>query len=181
MEYYELKVGGLTRQLPIMQVSDTMRIAAFISLGDSELISRLAPLLIEKMPEVDIVLTAETKGIPIAHEVSRLLGKARYCVARKTLKPYMNVSLTDEVFSISTQKLQTLYLDQKDVALLKGKRVAIVDDVISTGESLKAMERLVDGAGGHVVAKVGILAEGEAAERKDIIFLEPLPLFPIEE
>lgn len=180
MDYFELNVEGLSRKLPIMKVSDDMRIAAFISLGDCELISHLAPLLIKKMPEVDIILTAETKGIPIAHETARLLGHKRYCVARKTLKPYMNVAITDEVFSISTQKLQTLYLDQKDAELIRGKRVAIVDDVISTGESLKAMERLIEGVGGQTVARVGILAEGEAAKRTDIIFLEKLPLFPIE-
>lgn len=179
MQYYTLKVAGLTRELPIMQVSETMKIAAFISLGDTELISSVAPLLIEKMPQVDVILTAETKGIPIAHEVTRLLNLPRYAVARKSLKPYMNVSLKDEVFSISTQKIQNLFLDEKDVEIIKGKRVAIVDDVISTGESIKAMERLVKGAGGEIVARVGILAEGEAAERTDIIYLEPLPLFPI--
>lgn len=179
MEFYTLKVGDVTRELPIMQVSDSVKIAVFISLGDAELISSVAPLLIEKMPEVDVVLTAETKGIPIAHEVSRLLGLSHYSVARKTQKPYMNIALNDEVFSITTQKLQNLYLDVKDVELIKGKRVAIVDDVISTGESLKALERLVEGAGGETVARVCILAEGDAAERKDIIFLEALPIFPV--
>lgn len=181
MDSYTLKVGNITRELPIMQVSDTMKIAVFISLGDTELISSVAPLLVKKMPEVDVIITAETKGIPIAHEITRLLNLPRYTVARKTKKPYMNIALNDEVFSISTQKLQNLYLDTKDVDLLKGKRVAIVDDVISTGESIKAMERLVEAAGGNTVARVCILAEGEAADRKDIIYLEPLPLFPVQQ
>lgn len=180
MRYYDLKIAGLHRKLPIMKVSDQMEIAAFISLGDSELISELAPLLAKKLPAVDIIITAETKGIPIAHEMSRILNLGKYVVARKSLKPYMDVALTDEVFSISTQKIQTLYLDKKDVELLKNKKVAIVDDVISTGESLKALERLVLQSGGNIVAKVGILAEGEAADRDDIIFLEALPLFPIK-
>ena len=129
---------------------------------------------------MDYIVTAEAKGIPLVHELCRLRNLPYYIVARKSVKPYMSKPLTDEVVSITTQKKQTLCLDGKDALLLKGKRVAIVDDVISTGESLSAIERLVEKAGGEIVAKAAILAEGDAARREDIIFLEELPLFPVE-
>lgn len=128
---------------------------------------------------MDYLVTAEAKGIPLVHEVSRLLGLPYYIVARKSVKPYMAEPLVDEVVSITTQKAQTLCLDGKDALAVKGRRVAIVDDVISTGESLSAIERLLEKAGAEIVAKAAILAEGEAAGRGDIIFLEELPLFPL--
>mgnify|MGYP000717222110 FL=1 len=136
-------------------------------------------MLAQKLPKVDYLVTAEAKGIPLVHEVSRLLGLPYYIVARKSVKPYMAEPLVDEVVSITTQKAQTLCLDGKDALAVKGRRVAIVDDVISTGESLSAIERLLEKAGAEIVAKAAILAEGEAAGRGDIIFLEELPLFPL--
>ena len=177
--YYTLEVAGVTRQLPIMQVSDTLCIASFVILGDCEIVTKSAPLIEERLPQVDYIVTAEAKGIPLVHELCRLRNLPYYIVARKSVKPYMSKPLTDEVVSITTQKKQTLCLDGKDALLLKGKRVAIVDDVISTGESLSAIERLVEKAGGEIVAKAAILAEGDAARREDIIFLEELPLFPL--
>lgn len=178
--YYTLELAGVTRQLPIMQVSDTLCIASFVILGDCEIVTKSAPLIEERLPQVDYIVTAEAKGIPLVHELCRLRNLPYYIVARKSVKPYMSKPLTDEVVSITTQKKQTLCLDGKDALLLKGKRVAIVDDVISTGESLSAIERLVEKAGGEIVAKAAILAEGDAARREDIIFLEELPLFPVE-
>ena len=163
-----------------MQVSDTLCIASFVILGDCEIVTKSAPLIEERLPQVDYIVTAEAKGIPLVHELCRLRNLPYYIVARKSVKPYMSKPLTDEVVSITTQKKQTLCLDGKDALLLKGKRVAIVDDVISTGESLSAIERLVEKAGGEIVAKAAILAEGDAARREDIIFLEELPLFPVE-
>lgn len=179
-QYYTLEVAGVTRQLPIMQVSDSLCIASFVILGDCEIVTKSAPLIEAKLPQVDYIITAEAKGIPLVHELCRLRNLPYYIVARKSVKPYMSKPLTDEVVSITTQKKQTLCLDGKDALLLKGKRVAVVDDVISTGESLSAIERLVEKAGGNIVARAAILAEGDAARRDDIIFLEELPLFPVE-
>lgn len=178
-EYYTLNVAGVTRQLPIIQVSEALAIASFVILGDCEIVTKAAPLIEQKLPQVDYIVTAEAKGIPLVHELCRLRGLPYYIVARKSIKPYMDHPLTDEVVSITTQKAQTLCLDGKDALLLKGKKVAVVDDVISTGESLQAIERLVEKAGGEIVAKAAILAEGDAAKRSDIIFLEELPLFPV--
>ena len=179
MNYYELSVAGVTRQLPIMQIAPDLAIASFVILGECELVTKAAPLLEKKLPEVDYIVTAEAKGIPLVQELCRLRGLPYYFVARKSIKPYMDQPLTDEVVSITTQKTQTLCLDGKDAMLLQGRRVAIVDDVISTGESLSAIERLVEKAGGSILARAAILAEGDAAKREDIIYLEELPLFPI--
>ena len=176
---YELTVAGVTRQLPIIQIAPDLAIASFVILGDCELVTAAAPLLAQRLPEIDYVVTAEAKGIPLANEVSRLLGLHYYIVARKSIKPYMKAPLTDEVNSITTQKTQALCLDGKDALAIKGKRVAIVDDVISPGESLSAVERLVEKAGAAVAARAAILAEGDAAKRDDILFLEELPLFPL--
>lgn len=178
--YYTLEVAGVTRHLPIMQIADDLAIASFVILGDCELVTKAAPLLEQKLPEVDYIVTAEAKGIPLVQELCRLRGLPYYIVARKSVKPYMDQPLTDEVVSITTQKTQTLCLDGKDALLLRGKKVAIVDDVISTGESLLAIERLVNKAGAEIVARAAILAEGDAAKREDIVFLEELPLFPLK-
>ena len=132
------------------------------------------------MPEVDVLVTAEAKGIPLVFEVSKILGMKNYIVARKSIKAYMDTPLVNEVESITTKEKQMLCLDGNDVVLIQGKRVAIIDDVISTGESLRAVEALVKKAGGEIIAKAAILAEGDAADRTDIIFLEKLPLFPIK-
>lgn len=179
-KYYELKVAGLTRHLPIMPIAPELAIASFVILGDCELVTAAAPLLSEKIPRVDYLITAEAKGIPLVNEICRLRGLPYYIVARKSVKPYMDKPLTDEVVSITTQKKQLLCLDGKDARLIQGKRVALVDDVISTGESLAAIQRLAEEAGAEVVAKAAILAEGDAAKRRDIVFLEELPLFPLK-
>ena len=179
-KYYTLEVAGVKRELPIMQISDSLAIASFVILGDCEIVTKSAPFIEAKLPEVDYIVTAEAKGIPLVHELCRLRNLPYYIVARKSIKPYMAHPITDEVVSITTQKTQTLCLDGKDAMLLKGKKVAIVDDVISTGESLSAIERLVEKAGGNIVAKAAILAEGDATNRDDIIFLKELPLFPVE-
>ena len=176
---YELTVAGVTRQLPIIQIAPDLAIASFVILGDCELVTAAAPLLAERLPQVDYLVTAEAKGIPLANEVSRLLGLPYYIVARKSIKPYMRTPLTDEVNSITTQKTQSLCLDGKDALAIRGRRVAVLDDVISTGASLEAVERLVEKAGAEVVARAAILAEGDAAKREDIIYLEELPLFPL--
>ena len=177
MEYYKLKVAGLERDLPICPVNEHLDIAAFVIFGDVELTEACARELIKKMPPHDIMITAESKGIPLIHEMARQTGENVYVLARKAPKLYMKDLFTVEVESITTVKKQILCIDGKDKELMNGKRVVIVDDVISTGESLKALETLVKEAGGQIVAKMAILAEGDAIDRKDIIYLEPLPLF----
>nr|WP_317413420.1 phosphoribosyltransferase family protein [uncultured Solibaculum sp.] len=176
MRTYELNVCGLTRQLPICPVSDTLDIAAFIMFGDVELTVKAAEELLKRCPQHDVVVTAEAKGIPLAYEMARQ-GCGEYIVARKSTKLYMPDPLKVEVRSITTDRLQTLYISREDAAKLKGKRVLVVDDVISTGESLHAMDELIGQAGGTIVGQAAVLAEGDAADRKDIIYLEPLPLF----
>ena len=177
---YTIQVAGVTRELPIVQINDNLCIASFVILGDTELVCAAAPEIVKRLPDVDILVTAEAKGIPLVFEMSRLLKMPKYIVARKSIKPYMNSPIIDEVVSITTQKKQLLCLDEQDATYIKGKQVAIIDDVISTGDSIQAMERIVESAGGIVAAKAAILAEGEAANRKDIIFLEYLPLFKME-
>ena len=177
-DFYKLELAGMTRELPIVAVSDDLKIASFVILGDTELVCHTAKALCEKLPEADYLITAEAKGIPLIFEMSRILQMPTYFVARKSVKAYMQDPLGIAVQSITTQAEQKLYLDSHDAALIKGKRIAIIDDVISTGQSLQAVEDLVHKAGGEVVAKAAILAEGDAAKRTDIIFLEELPLFP---
>lgn len=175
-EYYTLHVAGLERQLPLCPVSDSMDIAGFVMFSDVELTVACAAELVKKVPEHDVILTAEAKGIPLAYEMARQLGE-RYVVARKGLKVYMKDPIKVDVKSITTMHMQTLYIDKYDVELLKGKRVLIIDDVISTGESLQALQQLAREAGGNIVGIATVLAEGDAAKREDIIFLEELPLF----
>ena len=140
-------------------------------------VQKTAPMIAKKLPEVDFVVTAEAKGIPLAYEISKILNLNEYIVARKSVKAYMEEPIEVEVHSITTTNSQKLYLNNQDANKIKGKRVALIDDVISTGQSLKALERLVEKAGANVVAKAAILAEGDAKDRKDIIFLEALPTF----
>ncbi|MBQ2792645.1 MAG: adenine phosphoribosyltransferase [Oscillospiraceae bacterium] len=173
---YELKVAGLTRHLPLCPINEKVDIAAFIMFSDVELTVACAEELLKKVPEHDVILTAESKGIPLAYEMSRQSG-IKYLLARKSAKLYMSNPVGVDVKSITTARLQTLYMDQHDLEYLHGKRVLIVDDVISTGESLNALEALVGKAGGNIVGKATVLAEGDAADRDDIIFLEPLPVF----
>ncbi|MBS4196221.1 phosphoribosyltransferase family protein [Lederbergia citri] len=180
MKTYTLQIGDVTRELPIIPISDTLSIASFVILGDTEIVSKSAPLLAAKLPEVDVLVTAEAKGIPFVYELSKQLGMSRYIVARKNVKPYMDAPLVNKVTSITTQKEQLLCLDGTDAEYIKGKRVALVDDVISTGESLRALEQLVEEAGAIVAAKAAILAEGDAKDREDIVYLEYLPLFEIK-
>lgn len=174
---YTLNVAGLTRELRLCHASDTLDIAAFIMFSDVELTVKCAEELLKKCPDFDILVTAETKGIPLAYEMARQSGR-NYVTGRKSVKLYMTDPIEVKVKSITTANVQTLYLSQEDVELMRGKRVLIVDDVISTGESLTALEKLVSEAGGKTVGKAAVLAEGSAADRTDIIFLEKLPLFP---
>ncbi|MCQ2421264.1 MAG: adenine phosphoribosyltransferase [Clostridia bacterium] len=179
-EFYEMNICGLTRRLPGVRISDTFKSASFVLLGDSELVRAAAQKLVSRLPEVDYLITAEAKGIPLVQEMARLLGMKRYFVARKSIKPYMQDPFVTEVYSITTRQKQILCLDREESDMIKGKRILIVDDVISTGESLKALETLVKKAGGIVAGKAAVLAEGSAADRKDITYLEPLPLFPVK-
>ncbi len=180
MKTYSIEVAGVKRELPIVQISDKLSIASFVILGDTEIVCASAQEIVKRLPEVDVLVTAEAKGIPLTFEISRLLKMKKYIVARKSIKPYMDSPIIDEVVSITTQKKQMLVLDEQDALEIKGKRVAIIDDVISTGESLSAIERLVEAAGGNIAAKAAILAEGDAVKRNDIIYLEVLPLFEME-
>lgn len=177
MKTYTLHVAGLTGELPIIKLSYDLSIASFVILGDTEIVRKTAPIIAKKLPEVDLIVTAEAKGIPLAYEISKVLNLNEYVVARKSVKAYMEESIEVEVNSITTTNSQKLYLNNRDAKKIKGKRIALVDDVISTGQSLKALERLVEKAGGKVLAKAAILAEGDAKDRKDIIFLEALPTF----
>ena len=173
---YEMTVAGVTRQLPVFNLSDELAIAAFVIFGDVELTVNCAKELVKKAPEHDIMITAEAKSIPLIHEMARQMGVNKYIVARKGLKVYMENPVKVEVHSITTQRKQELYIDQNDKDLMNGKRVLIIDDVISTGESLRAVEKLVKIAGGNIVGRMAILAEGDAKHRDDIIYLEELPL-----
>ena len=177
---YKMNIAGLDRDLPLCPISDKLMIGAFVIFGDPELTTACAKALLERCPEHDVLITAESKGIPLVCEMARLNGNERYVVARKSAKLYMRDVMKVEVRSITTDHKQTLCLDGKDAEYLKGKRVVIVDDVISTGESLRALETLVERAGGNIVGRMAILAEGEATERGDIIYLEKLPLFDRE-
>ncbi|MDR2909488.1 MAG: adenine phosphoribosyltransferase [Oscillospiraceae bacterium] len=175
-ETYSLTVAGLKRELTLCPVDEKLDIAAFIMFSDVELTVRAAEELLKIAPEHDVLITAESKGIPLAYEMSRQSGR-RYLLARKSKKLYMKNTVEVTVRSITTDRLQQLFLDEEDMRYLKGKRVLLVDDVISTGESIHALEQLVGQAGGIVAGKACVLAEGAAAERKDILFLAPLPLF----
>ena len=177
MKYYNMNIAGLDRALPICRVNDNLYIAGFVIFGDPELTTACAKALLAKAPEYDYLITAEAKGIPLVHEMARLKDNQKYMLARKGPKLYMTNILSVSVQSITTAKEQRLYLDGAEAALMKGKRVLIVDDVISTGESLHAHEEHVKQAGGEVCGKMAILAEGDAIDRDDIIYLEPLPLF----
>ncbi|MBR3815704.1 MAG: adenine phosphoribosyltransferase [Clostridia bacterium] len=176
MATYKMKIAGLERELPICKVNDKLDIAGFIIFGDVEITVASAAELIKKCPEFDFIVTPEAKSIPLAYEMSRQSGKP-YFVCRKGPKLYMKEPVYVNVRSITTDKVQTLYLDALEGEQLRNKRVIILDDVISTGESLNAVNKLVEQFDANVVAQAAILAEGDAADRDDIVFLEKLPLF----
>ena len=174
---YEIDIAGLKRELPICKVTDDLSIGAFVIFGDVELTVHCAEKLLELAPEYDVIVAPEAKAIPLAYEMARQSGTNNYIIARKHAKAYMKEVFEVNVKSITTDMVQTLVLDSTDAAYLKDKRVLLVDDVISTGESIRAVEELVKAAGGNVVGKMAPLAEGDAFERDDIIVLAKLPLF----
>ena len=176
-EFYPMTIAGLRRRLPLCPIGDNLAIGAFVIFGDPEQTTACAEALNRRCPPHDVLITAESKGIPLVCEMARLSGNERYVLARKSQKLYMRDVFSAEVRSITTDRVQTLYLDGADAEYLRGKRVVIVDDVISTGESLRALEALVSRAGGEIVGRMAILAEGDAAKRDDLIYLEKLPLF----
>ena len=175
--FHRMTIAGLERDLPICKVTDSLYIAGFVIFGDQELTVACARELLARAPEYDYMITAEAKGIPLIHEMARQAGDAKYFLARKGPKLYMTGVFEAAVKSITTAKEQKLYLDTADAALMKGKRILIIDDVISTGESLAALEALVEKAGGIIAGRMAILAEGDAQQREDLIYLEKLPLF----
>ena len=174
--YYRMTVAGLERNLPVCPLNENLSIAGFVIFGDQELTVACARELLERAPEYDYIITAEAKGIPLAHEMARQHGDAKYILARKGPKLYMRDVFSVTVNSITTAKEQKLYLDGADAKLMDGKKILLVDDVISTGESLKALEVLVEKAGGIICGRMAILAEGDAQNREDLIYLEKLPL-----
>ena len=177
METYKLHVAGLERDLPICPLNDNLSIAGFVMFGDVEMTIRSAEELLKRVGDFDLLITAESKGIPLAYEMARQAGRNDYIVARKGPKLYMTDIITTTVDSITTDHIQTLCIGKKEADMLRGKRVLIVDDVISTGESLKSIETLVNQVGADIVGKMAVLAEGGAADRDDIIYLEKLPVF----
>ena len=170
--YFELEICGVKRQLPFVKIKEDMALASFCIVSDTQLVQAVAPALAAKLPPVDILLTAEAKGIILTYEISRLLGMKEFVVARKSRKPYMQDVLASTLCSITTQTPQTLYLNGCDARKLRGSRVAIIDDVIATGESLAALEKLAEEAGATVVARAAVLAELEAVFRPDILYLK---------
>ncbi len=177
MKSYKMNIAGLDRALPLCPLNEDLFIGAFVIFGDPELTTACARALLERAPAYDYLISAEAKGIPLVHEMARLAGNQRYMLARKSPKLYMTGVMEVTVQSITTAKEQKLYLDTADAALMRGKRILIVDDVISTGASLHAVEELVKAAGGEVCGRMAVLAEGDAQDRTDIIYLEKLPLF----
>ncbi len=175
---YKMNIAGLDRELPLCKVADNFYIGAFIMFGDAEITVACARELLARAPkDYDYLLTAEAKSIPLIHEMARQSGAKTYFVARKGMKVYLTDPVHVTVHSITTQHEQDLYLGSEDAALIRGKKILIVDDVISTGESLKAMEELVHQAGGTVAGRMAVLAEGDAQKRDDIVYLSPLPVF----
>lgn len=174
-EYYRVNIAGMERDLLRCPLNDKLDIAAFIIFGDVELTVHAAAELLKRLPEFDYIVTPEAKSIPLAYEMSRQSGK-KYFVARKKPKLYMKDPVIVTVRSITTESVQTLIMDSVEGEQIRGKRVVILDDVISTGESLKAVEELCAKFDANVVAKAAVLAEGDAAKRDDIVFLGEIPL-----
>ena len=174
---YEIDIAGLKRELPICKVTDDLYIGAFVMFGDVELTVHCAEELLKRAPEYDYLIAPEAKAIPLLYEMARQSGAEKYFLARKVAKAYMSGVFEVNVKSITTAAVQRLIIDSADAEQIRGKRMLILDDVISTGESLRAMEELVTAAGGIVAGRMAVLAEGDAIERDDIIVLAPLPLF----
>lgn len=174
---YEMDIAGLKRELPLCKVSDDLYIGAFVMFGDVELTVHCAAELLKRAPEYDYIIAPEAKAIPLLYEMARQSGANKYFLARKGAKAYMSGVFEVAVKSITTMSIQKLVIDAADAELIRGKRMLIIDDVISTGESLHAMEELVTRAGGVIAGKMAVLAEGDAQRRNDIICLAPLPLF----
>lgn len=174
---YEMDIAGLRRELPICKVTDDLYIGAFVMFGDVELTVHCAAELLKRAPEYDYLIAPEAKAIPLLYEMARQSGAEKYFLARKTAKAYMSGVFEVNVKSITTAAVQRLIIDSADAEQIRGKRMLILDDVISTGESLRAMEELVTAAGGIVAGRMAVLAEGDAINRDDIIVLAPLPLF----
>ena len=170
MKYFDFELLGIKRKLPYVRVADKLALASFVVLSDTELVQAAAPELVKRLPEVDLLMTAEAKGIILTYEMSRIMGMKDFIVARKSYKPYMQNALSHTLHSVTTQKEQTLWLDGADAERIKGKRVALIDDVF--GESLKAIEELATAAGAKVVARAAILAELESVGRPDLIYLK---------
>ena len=174
---YEMDIAGLKRELPLCKVTDDLYIGAFVMFGDVELTVHCAAELLKRAPEYDYIIAPEAKAIPLLYEMARQSGAEKYFLARKVPKAYMTGVFEVSVKSITTMSVQKLVIDTADAELINGKRILIIDDVISTGESLRAMEKLVTAAGGIIVGRMAVLAEGDAADRDDIITLAPLPVF----
>ena len=175
---YPMTIAGIKRELPLCKVADDFYIGAFIMFGDAKITVACAKELLARAPkEYDYLLTAEAKSIPLIHEMARQSGASEYFVARKGMKVYLTDPIHVQVRSITTQHDQDLYLSGADAAKMRGKKILIVDDVISTGESLHALEELVHQAGGEVAGRMAVLAEGDAQKREDIVYLEKLPVF----
>ena len=174
---YEMDIAGLKRDLPLCKLNDELCIGAFVIFGDVELTIHCAAELLKRAPEYDYLIAPEAKAIPLVYEMARQSKAEKYFIARKGAKAYMQGTFEVTVKSITTMGVQRLVLDAEDAALIKGKRMLIIDDVISTGESLHAVEELVKQAGGTVAGRMAVLAEGDAQNRDDIIVLAPLPLF----
>ncbi len=177
--FFKIEIAGCERNLPLCSVNEKLKIAAFIMFGDVEITEKSARELLKKCPEFDILVTAESKGIPLGYEMAKQSGK-NYIVARKSTKLYMKNPISVNVKSITTENVQKLYLSEEQFEEIKNKKILLVDDVISTGKSIAALEELVLKANGKIIGKACVLAEGEASERNDIIFLEQLPVFPIK-
>ena len=172
MKYFDFELLGIKRKLPFVRVKGRLSLASFVVISDTELVQAAAPELVKRLPEVDLLMTAEAKGIILAYEMSRLMGMKDFIVARKSYKPYMQNALSHTLNSVTTQKQQTLWLDGHDAERIKGKRIALIDDVFATGESLAAIEALATAAGAKVVARAAILAELESVGRPDLIYLK---------
>ena len=178
-EFYDITVAGVKRSLPVVPINENMSIAGFVIIGDTDVVEPCARALAEKLPpETEVLVTAEAKSIPLIYEMAKVTKMPRYVIARKSVKGYMRNPIITTVNSITNMgKEQILVVDEHDAEFIKGKKVAIIDDVISTGSSIEAIEKLVKESGGEVIARAAVLAEGDAADRTDIIYLEKIPLF----